>query len=489
MTGGVLQESMQISVQATTEAVIAFIGYILIIILVGVFTVRFSSQGIGEFFLGGRRVNRFVVALSAVVSGRSAWLLLGVTGLAYVQGLSAIWAVVGYIAVELFLFLYLAPVLRERTEAMNSLTLPDFFQAHFQDKSGMLRLVSVFIIFIFMIAYVAAQFKGGGKAFSASFGLTEPQGLLLTAAIVLLYTILGGFLAVSITDMIQAIFMMVALVVLPITVVIHYGGLDPMLQQLNVQNPQFMDPFALTLGSFFGFIGIGLGSPGNPHILVRYMSIRDAKQLKVSAIVGTIWNVLMGLGAICIGLVGRVCFPLLSALPNADRENLYPVLAAEHLHPLLFGCVTASIFAAIMSTADSQLLVASSSIVRDIYQKTIKKTEPLSENHLVLLSRFVVFILVGFAIVLGFVAAEWIFWLVLFAWGGLGASLGPAVIFTLFWKKTTKQSVLAGLISGTLVVIIWKSIPALQNMLYELIPAFFVATAMIVLVSSITGKN
>ena len=211
-------------------------------------------------------MNRIVVALSAVVSGRSAWLLLGVTGMAYIQGASAVWAVVGYITVELFLFLFLAPRLRRETEKMDDLTIPDFFESRFNDKSGLLRVVSVGIILIFMIAYVAAQFKGGGKAFSASFGLSEFHGLLLTAGIVLIYTILGGFVAVALTDVIQAVLMILALIILPIVTVIDIGGWHIVTDVLHQISPQFLDPFALGAGALIGFLGIGLGSPGNPHM-------------------------------------------------------------------------------------------------------------------------------------------------------------------------------------------------------------------------------
>jgi sodium/proline symporter len=319
--------------------------------------------------------------------------------------------------------------------------------------------------------------------------MSEAEGIFLTAFIVLAYTVLGGFLAVSITDMIQAIFMILALVVLPIITIIHIGAWSDITSVLTQQDVSFLDPFSLSIGALVGFLGIGLGSPGNPHILVRYMSIDDPKQLRVSAVVGTAWNVFMSAGAILIGLVGRAYYPHIEMLPGADRENLYPLLAQAHLHPLLFGLVLASIFAAIMSTADSQLLVASSSIVRDIYQRIIKKGQKLEEKRLVVLSRLVVLVLVCLSILLGYIAADWIFWLVLFAWGGLGASLGPTIILSLFWKKTTRSGVLAGLISGTLVTIVWKSVPALAGIIYELVPAFFISSGLTVLVSLCSIKQ
>jgi len=484
-----MESPTSVQVHADSTALLAFLAYLIFIIAVGLASARFSSKGLNEFFLGGRKMNRFVVALSAVVSGRSAWLLIGFTGLAYARGVSALWAAVGYIFVELLLFLYLAPVLRKETENSDSLTIPDYFEARFKDRSGLLRLVSVVIIFIFMLAYVAAQFKAGGKAFASGFGLSETEGLLITAGIVLLYTLLGGFLAVSITDLFQAFLMVFALLLLPLIAVHHFGGAGEVMAALRDLDPALVDPGALSFGVLIGFLGIGLGSPGNPHILVRYMSIREARQLRTSAIVGTAWNIIMAAGALLIGLVGRAIYTDSSLLPGADRENLFPHLAYAQLPPVLFGLIIAAIFAAIMSTADSQLLVASSSLVRDLYQKVLCRSRDIDNRRLVFLSRMVILGLVGLALVLGALAEEWIFWLVLFAWAGLGAALGPTLILSLFWSGANRRGVLAGMVTGTVTVIVWKSVPALSAMIYELVPGFAFAALMTVGVSWVTKKR
>lgn len=434
-------------------------------------------------------MGRFVVALSAVVSGRSAWLLLGVTGMAYSMGLSALWAVAGYILVEFLLFLYYAPRLRKFTGRHDCITLPDFYAARFDDRSGALRILIVIIFLVFMVTYVSSQFVGGGKAFFANFGLNQDWGLILTAAIVLLYTILGGFLAVSLTDVIQAVFMLAALIGLPVYAIVRFGGWEMVSQQVLSTDGQFLNPVALSAGVFIGFAGIGLGSPGNPHILVRYMSIKDPSQFRWTAIVGTVWNVLMAAGAIFIGLVGRAWFPLESMLPDSDPENVYLSLAGKLLHPALAGLLLASIFAAIMSTADSQLLVAASSLVRDLYQKILRKDTPVPDRYLAMLSRLCVVLLVIAAVILGIVTEDLVFWFVLFAWAGLGAAIGPTSILALFWKRTTRSGVIAGLITGTLTVFVWKSVPALSGQIYELIPAFFLALAATVAVSLVTGKE
>jgi SSS family solute:Na+ symporter len=471
---------------ANGYAVAAFLGYLLILIVIGIYSSRFSSEGISEFFVGGRRMNRLVVALSAVVSGRSAWLLLGVTGMAYAMGASALWSVTGYTIAELFLFLFYARRLRHFSEAHDCITLPDFFASRFGDDDGKLRLTLAVIILVFMVVYVSAQFVGGGKAMAASFGMTPNVGVLVTAAIVLGYTMMGGFLAVSLTDTLQAFFMMLGLVVLPFVAITHGGGWGPVMADLRAYDPAFVDPISLGFGAWVGFVGIGLGSPGNPHILVRYMSIRDPKQLKWAAWVGTSWNVIMGAGAVLVGMAGRIYFPEVGQLLAEDTENLYPMLAQVHLHPILFGVVVASIFAAIMSTADSQLLVAASALVRDFYEKVVRRERPVPQETLVVYSRVMVGLLVLVALVLGWLAESLVFWLVLFAWAGLGAALGPTSILALYWRGLTRAGVFAGLITGTFVTFVWNLTPALDALIYELVPAFPLAFLAAVVVSHLT---
>ncbi len=484
-----MDELLTPALDADHVAVWSFIGYLVLIIFIGVYAARFSSRGISNFFIGGRKMGMLVVALSAVVSGRSAWLLLGVTGMSFEMGFSALWAVVGYTVVEFFLFFFYAPRIRCFSENKDCITVPDFFAERFNDKNGMLRSVVVCIIIVFMIAYVSAQFVAGGKAFESSFHLSETQGILLTTAIVLFYTMVGGFLAVSLTDTIQGLFMVVALLVLPVIAISHLGGFAVFFAQASaLSDGQFFNPLALSAGALIGFLGIGLGSPGNPHIIARYMSIKDPAKLKTVAMVGTSANVLMGLGAIITGMVGRIYFPDVSLLPGADQENVYPVLASQHLHPIMFGVVIASIFAAIMSTADSQLLVAASALVRDIYEKLIHRNREIPQKRLVLLSRLVVVLLVVMALALGLMAEKLVFWLVLFAWAGLGAAFGPTSVLALFWKGTTRAGMMAGMISGALTVILWIRIPALAGLMYELIPGFITATVVTVLVSRFTRK-
>ena len=463
-------------------AVAAFLVYLGLMAGIGLWAARFASQDVGHFFVGGRRMHRFVVALSAVVSGRSAWLLLGVTGLAWTRGASAIWAVAGYTLVEGALFLWYAPRIRRLSDRFDCVTLPDVFAARLGERR-VLRLLLVSVILVFMAGYLAAQFVGGGKAFAAGFGMPERTGILVTAGIVVLYTAIGGFLAVSLTDMVQACVMLFALLAVPLIAGTH-AGWGTVAATLRGLDPALLDPMALSAGAFLGFTGIGLGSPGNPHILVRYMSIADARQLRWAAGVGTLWNVLMGAGAVVIGMVGRAALPRLEQLPGGDTEMLFPVLAQQHLPPVLFGIVVAAVFAAIMSTADSQLLVAASAVVRDLWQKALGRGG--DERALVRLSRFTVGGLVLAALAFGTIADQVVFWLVLFAWAGLGAALGPPSVLMLFWKRTTAAGAIAGIVTGAVTVVVWYFVPPLKGALYELIPAFLLSAVVTVLVSLAT---
>ncbi|MDR4987358.1 MAG: sodium/proline symporter [Bacteroidales bacterium] len=470
-------------------AVWSFIAYLVMIIAIGIYAARFSSKGISNFFIGGRKMSMLVVALSAVVSGRSAWLLLGVTGMSFTIGFSAVWAVLGYTLVEFFLFFFYAPRIRRFSERYDCITLPDFFAERFGDHNGRLRAVVVSIIIIFMIAYVSAQFVAGGKAFQSSFNLTETQGILLTTVIVLFYTMIGGFLAVSLTDTIQGLFMIIALLVLPVIAISGLGGFSEFYALAgSLDQGSFFNPLALSAGVLIGFLGIGLGSPGNPHIIARYMSIKNAARLKMVALVGTAANVLMGAGAIITGMAGRLYFHDASLLPGGDPENLYPLLAGQLLHPIMFGIIIASIFAAIMSTADSQLLVAASALVRDIYEKLLHKKQEVPQKKLVMLSRVFVVLLVLLALLLGLVAEKLVFWLVLFAWAGLGAAFGPASILALFWKGSSRTGIIAGMITGAVTVIVWTRIPLLAGFIYELIPGFTAALIVSIVVSRFTKK-
>ena len=396
--------------------------------------------------------------------------------MAYSLGVGAIWAIVGYISVEAFQFVYLGKRLREETQKMNSITLLDYFESRFNDKNNIIRIVgAIIIITIFITSYVAAQFNAGAKTLSTALDISFLVSLLISGILILVYMVLGGFVAVAYNDVVRAIIMLFGLIILPIVGIIQIGGVSVLNEMLNNLNPSLIDPLSLGAGAIIGFIGIGLGSPGQPHIVVRYMSINNSENLKHSAIIGTIWNILLGIGAICIGLVGRILIPEVNNLPSGDPEMIYLVLSSEYFSPIFYGLLVGGVFAAILSTADSQLLVVASTFVRDLYEKILNRHVQIDEKKKLKISR-IVLIFSGFlSMILAFIAKDLVFWLVLFAWGGLGAAFGPTLILSLYWKRTSKIGIVWGMIVGTLVTIIWKLWIKELTGIYELIPAFISA--------------
>lgn len=479
--------------------------YLILLVVIGLVSTKKSSGGLTDFFLAGRDLGKFTVALSAVSSGRSGWLVLGVTGIAYASGLMAVWAVAGYITVEVFMFFYVARRFRIYSEKTGSITIPDILSTRYNDKFHLLRIVSTFIIIFFMIAYVGSQVVAGGTAFSSSLGISGTAGMWLTAIIILLYTMLGGFHAVSKTDVLQALFMFFSLVILPIVVIVDLGGFGPILEVMYDQGAAFSNIWSFGFGVIVGLLGIGFGSPGNPHILVRYMSLKNVKEMRQAALIGTFWNVIMAWGAIMIGLAGRVYFPSISMLPNENSEAIFTSLGEEVLNPFMMGILLVAVLAAIMSSADSQLLVGASAIVRDIIDRLILRGKSeVSTKNLVMLSRISVLILMLLAVWLAFSAQEFVFWMVLFAFGGLGACFGPALLLTFYWKRTTGPGILAGMITGLITVILVKKQPEwtysflpdikelvgkiLFGVTYEAVPGFLVALIVTVVVSLATRK-
>lgn len=459
-------------------AMAIFIVTLFLPVIIGFLTKRLNRSQ-SDFFLGGRRMSRFSIALSAVASGRSSWLVLGVSGMAFTLGVGAVWAIVGYITAEMIQFVYLGIRLRRLSEKYDSMTLLDFFESHFGDTSHRIRAVGAVIMALFLIAYVAAQFNAGANSLSVALKMPLSLALLISAAMVLVYMILGGYIAVVYNDVARAVIMIVGLVIFPVYGVIKLGGLPAVLGTLAVLSPSQVDPLALGFGTLIGFLGIGLGSPGQPHVVVRYMTIKDPGMLRYSAVIGTFWNVVMGWGAVFIGLLGRAVVSEAGSLPDSNPEMIYLVLSARFFGPALYGLIIGGIFAAILSTADSQLLVVSSTFVRDLYEKILRRGRPLPEDKKLRLSRGVVLVCGILSALLAYVARDLVFWLVLFAWGGLGASFGTSLILSLYWKRTNISGVVAGMITGTVVTILWKLFLKDVTGIYELIPAFFLSMGVI----------
>jgi SSS family solute:Na+ symporter len=465
--------------------------------VIGLLAWRFSGRTLANYLLGGRWIKHWVAALGVVASGRPAWLILGASGLAFKLGLSAVWALPGYIVTELFMFWIIGARLRRFLGGRASLTLPDYLEQRFGDQRHLLRISTVALFFLFTTPYIAAQFRGSGKVLHAALGLDPAWGIVATALLVLVYTVLGGFLGVALTEVLQALLMLVALVGLPLFVVASLGGAGQVLADLGTLQPRLAEPFGIPLiigsGSLISLVSIGLGSPGNPHVLVRYLSAERPRQLKRAALIGAAWNVLMGWGAIWIGLAGRVVFVSASALPRGDTEYVFALLAQHYLPPLLTGLVFTAVLAAILSTSDAHALSIASNVVRGALRRVTRWGSALDERALVRLSRLVVALLIAAALAWGLLSgrtvseSETVFWLVLFAWSGMGASFGPVMILSLYWPRMTRGGAFAGLLTGAVVTAVWGLTPALDDRLYELVPAFVLATLAVVVVSLLTG--
>jgi len=463
-------------------AIGVFVFTLILPVIVG-FIVCYRTRNQTDFFLGGRSMSSFVIALSAVASGRSSWLILGLSGVAYVSGLSAIWAIVGYIIVEAWQFIFLGRKLRKETQQFDSITFLDYFESKFNDHRGIIRFTGVIIIGLFMTAYVAAQFNAGAKSLSTALELSMPTSLIISALLVVVYMLMGGFLAVAYNDVIRAMIMLIGLIVLPVAGIIQIGGCEVFSQMISNLEPAYLDPFSLGAGALIGFTGIGLGSPGQPHIVVRYMAVKETQMLVRSGIYGTIWNILLGIGAICIGITGRIMVPDVGNLPGSDPEMVYLALSSQYFSPAMYGFLVGGIFAAILSTADSQLLVVASTFSRDLYEKSLFRNRQHNERDKMRVSRLTLIFSGIVAVVLAYYAQDLVFWLVLFAWAGLGAAFGPALIMSLFWKGTKANGVLAGMISGTVITIAWRVWLKETTGIYELIPGFFCALIFIYLIS------
>lgn len=471
---------------------LAFLIYLGVLIVVGIITYRMMHTH-DDYYLAGRKLNPWVTALSAEASSESGWLLLGLPGQAFSQGIGAFWVAFGCLAGTFFNWTAVARRLRRITGFFRAITIPDYLESRFEDKGHALRVVAALLIAVFMTSYVAAQLVASGKALSVTFGLDYAPAVLIGAAVILFYTMMGGFFAVAWTDVVQAVMMIVGLVVIPIIGTIKLGGPSAVLSRLAGLAPEGGGFLSLRVGKegialatfVIGMLGIGLGYPGQPHVLVRFMAIKRPSLIRKGALIGVIWAAIALYGAVLVGLIAKA---VLTA-PVGDPERVMPMVAMELLPSWLAGIMIAAAMAAIMSTADSQLLVASSSFVQDFYHKTFGRNP--RPSTLVLLSRLVT---LGIG-VLGTVIAlrqdpdnpvGVVFWLVLYAWGGLASAFGPVIVLSLYWRRVTRAGALAGMISGATTVIIWQNIPLLNDFLYVLIPGVAVSTVVIIAVSLLT---
>lgn len=460
--------------------------YILILLAIGYYSYKKTSN-ISDYILGGRGLGPLVTALSAGASDMSGWMLMGLPGAVYSTGISSLWIAVGLTIGAYFNYLLLAPRFRVYTEiADDSLTVPDYLENRFQDKSKILRLVSGIIILVFFVLYVSSGIVAGGKLFQNTFGLTYTLGVVITLSVVVVYTYFGGFLAVSLTDFFQGVLMFITLIAVPVVTYLNIG-VDPgtFVSRVTEIDPALFDIFRGTsLATIIGFLAWGLGYFGQPHIVVRFMAIRSVKELKSARRIGIGWMALGLLGAVGSGLTGLVYFTSNNA-PLADPETVFIRLGDILFHPFITGIILAAVLAAVMSTISSQLLVSSSSVTKDFYLTFFKKEA--SEKKLVLIGRISVLVVAALATVLAYLPNKTILSIVGQAWAGFGSSFGPVLLLSLYWTRMTKWGALSGMVVGGLTVIIWI-VSGLSSYLYEMIPGFTLSMLAVIIVSLLTQK-
>ena len=499
----------------TVQVLIAMVIYMAAVILIGVFYAKRANKNSEAFFLGGRSLGPWVTAMSAEASDMSGWLLMGLPGVAYWCGVAdAAWVAIGLAVGTYFNWLVTSKRLRRYSiKAKNSITLPEFFSNRFKEKNPVILMISALFILVFFTVYAASCLVTCGKLFSTLFGAPYIVMMLVGAVFVLLYTILGGFLAESASDFMQAIVMIIALTVIVVLGLVKAGGFGAVIE--NAQNiPGFLEFFGMasptvdengmqivqngvavfgeaknySLLTIASSMAWGLGYFGMPQVLLRFMAIRKEDELKASRRIAMIWVVISLAVAVFIGIIGRQLFPV-EHLTASSAENIFITLSTNFLPPIIAGFVMAGILAATISSSDSYLLIAASAFAKNIYQGTVKKKA--TDKEVMLVTRLTLLAIALVAIFIALDENSVIFNIVSFAWAGFGATFGPLMIFSLFWKRTTKEGAIAGMLSGGVMVFVWKLV--ISNLggvfaIYELLPAFIFSSIMIVAVSLLTKK-
>ncbi|MBZ9607503.1 sodium/proline symporter PutP [Clostridium estertheticum] len=468
------------------ESVAAMGVYILILLLIGYYSYR-KTNDISDYMIGGRGLGPMVTALSAGASDMSGWMLMGLPGAVYTKGISSIWLGIGLTIGAYLNYLLLAPRFRIYTEVSNdSLTVPDYLENRFKDKSNMLRLVSGIIILVFFVLYVSSGIVAGGKLFESIFNSTYTAGVVVTLSVVVLYTYFGGFLAVSLTDFFQGSLMFVVLVVVPIVAYMNIGvDAGTFVNKIKVIDPALFDMFRGTsVATIIGLLAWGLGYFGQPHIIVRFMAIKSAGELKSARRIGITWMTIGLLGAVSSGLIGLVYFTK-NNIPLKDPETVFLRLGDVLFHPFITGIILAAVLSAIMSTISSQLLVCSSSITRDFYLTFLNKEA--SDKQQMKIGKISILIVSAVATFFAYLPNKTILNIVGQAWAGFGSSFGPVLLLSLYWKRMTKWGALSGMVVGGLTVIVWI-VSGLSTYMYEMVPGFILSLIAVIVVSVITEK-
>ena len=498
------------------QVIASMLLYMCVVIGVGLYFSSKVKQTTNNYFLGGRSLGPWVTAMSAEASDMSGWLLMGLPGVAYWCGIAdAMWTAIG-LAIGTYLnWLLIAKRLRNQSMIMgDSVTLPEFFSNRFGEKKKVLLTISAIFILIFFTVYAASCFVTCGKLFSTLFGFDYHTMMIIGAIFVITYTLIGGFLAESASDFMQAIVMIFALIVILVVGTVNAGGIgavienaksipgyfsftelaNPIIGENGTQaivngNPQFGNAIEYGFITILSGLSWGLGYFGMPQVLLRFMAIRKSSELKISRRIATIWVVISLLAAVAIGVIGRALFPIEeSLLTSSSAENVFLHLSQSLLPPLIAGIVMAGVLAATISSSDSYLLIASSAFAKNIYSGIIKKDA--SDKQVMLISRIILVVISLIGILIAWDENSVIFTIVSFAWAGFGATFGPVMIFALFSKKVNQLGAIAGMLTGGITVFIWKLfIKPLGGIfgVYELLPAFILSCIAITIVSHITN--
>ena len=498
----------------TIQILVAMSAYMLIVIGIGLFFAKRANQNSDNYFIGGRGLGPWIAAMSAEASDMSGWLLMGLPGVAYWCGLSdAVWTAIGLAAGTYLNWLLVSKRLRRYSAVSgNAITIPDFFSNRFHDKKKILMTIAALFILVFFTVYAASCFVTCGKLFSTLFGFSYLSMMIAGAVFVVVYTFLGGFLAESTSDFMQSIVMIVALIATLIVSVVAAGGPAQIIE--NIKGiPGFFEFFGIAQPTLvegvqqvkngtavfgeagnYGFLTIistlswGLGYFGMPQVLLRFMAIRKAGDLKKSRRIASTWAVISMTAAVMIGLIGRALYPA-ALTTSGSSENIFILITSSLMPPLAAGLVMAGILAATISSSDSYLLIAASAFSKNIFQGIVKKNA--TEKQIMLVSRITLIVIALLGVIIALDETSVIFKIVSFAWAGFGATFGPILLFSLFWKRTTIQGAISGMLAGGISVFIWKLLirPIGGAFgIYELLPAFLISCLFIVSVSLLTKK-
>ncbi|HIF9184744.1 TPA: sodium/proline symporter PutP [Photobacterium damselae] len=467
-----------------------FVAYLIVMLAIGYYAYKRTANS-SDYFLGGRTLGPWPAALSAGASDMSGWLLLGLPGYAYVAGIESLWLAGGLLLGTWLNWLICAKRLRTYSITTdNALTLPEFLSRRFDDKSKLIQTISAFFILLFFLFYTSSGLVAGGKLFETVFGLDYSIAVIVGTICVVSYTLFGGFLAVSWTDLVQGLLMSAALVIVPIAVM--NGGVSDLTAALEAKNPELLTLFNDVKGQPLSAIAIisllawGLGYFGQPHILARFKATRSNGDIATARRIAVVWTMLSMAGAILVGLTGMLYVDGQIGGSLDDGEKVFMLLVNSLFHPVVAGILLAAILAAIMSTADSQLLVSSSALAEDFYKQVFRPQA--SSDEIVMVGRIAVIVLSIIALLLAMDPESSVLGLVSYAWAGFGAAFGPVLLLSLFWARMNRNGALAGIIVGAVTVVVWKQLTGGIFDLYEMVPGFIFASVAAIGTSLLTGE-